>query len=452
MGTGDGTLAARAASADWRGRYQDLAAAGGTIMDLAPLADGSVAFGAADPAWGVFSAGGQRVRFVAGEIADYRDNREGFLIDVVGVVVGFAYEVFGKSPARFSLAERCPEMGASASASLQPPRINGLAITDWKNDYAPKLNGLRLALMQNERSRSLAIAPDAQSFLLGANYLLRLFDRSGKEQWRAAIPDVAWSVNISGAGKLAIAAFGDGTIRWYRMTDCKELLAFFPHKDRKRWVLWTPGGYYDCSPGAEDLIGWHINNGKDQAADFFPAGRFRGVYYRPDVISRVLEAGDEAVALRQADEESGRRRQESDLKKRLPPVIDILSPSDGSEIRTATMVVRYSLRSPSGDTVTGVKVLIDGRRLFRHQEHGRGHRRQGALFRGHLPCGQCDWRSSSRRRRGHHRSGQRSVERGKRRHRLYGRHRQAELIGKHGVGQRRVYQSSGRRVDGPRRR
>ncbi len=126
-------------------------------------------------------------------------------------------------------------------------------------------------------------------------------------------------------------------------------------------MLWTPGGYYDCSPGADDLIGWHVNNAKDQAADFFPAGRFRSVYYRPDVISRVLEAGDEVVALGQADEDAGRKRQETDLKKRLPPVIDIISPADGSEIKTATLVVRYNLRSPSGDPVTGVKVLIDGR-------------------------------------------------------------------------------------------
>jgi hypothetical protein len=145
------------------------------------------------------------------------------------------------------------------------------------------------------------------------------------------------------------------------MTDGKELLAFFPYKDRKRWVLWTPGGYYDCSPGARDLIGWHVSTNPDQAADFFPIGRFRNVYYRPDVISRILEIGDEAEALKQANEKSGRNRQEIDLKKRLPPVINIISPADDSETRSTTVVVRYSLRSPSGDPVTGIKVLIDGR-------------------------------------------------------------------------------------------
>jgi len=371
--TGRPSLLIRRWSNAGRGRYQDLVVAddaiarrGGdedsaadTIMDLAPLTDGGVVFGAARPSWGVLSANGQRVRFVAGETADYRGAQYGLLTDEAGAAIGFAYEMSGKSPARFSVAERRLEMGASAGASLRPPRINVSEITDFdkRKNKSPALQAAKLGVS----SPTFAIAPDSQHFLLNYSRSLLFLDLDHNGKWVARTPDAGRSVNISGDGKLAIAAFNDGTIRWYRMTDGKELLAFFPHKDRKRWVLWTPSGYYDCSPGAEDLIGWHVNNGNDQAADFFPAGRFRGVYYRPDVISRALEVGDEAVALRQADEKSGRKPQESDLKKRLPPVIDIISPADGSEIRTATLAVRYSLRSPSGYPVTGVKVLIDGR-------------------------------------------------------------------------------------------
>src|SRR5215813_13508553 len=114
-------------------------------------------------------------------------------------------------------------------------------------------------------------------------------------------------------------------------------------------------------PGVADLIRKHVNTSKDQAADFFPVGRFRNTFYRPDVISRILETGDEEEAVKQANEKSGRNKQEFDLKKRLPPVINIISPSDDSKIKSSTLVVRYSLRSPSGDPVTGIKVLIDGR-------------------------------------------------------------------------------------------
>lgn len=372
---GRSSLLIRRWSKAGRGQYQDLVVADDaiarrgrdqastvdTIVGLEPLTDGGLVFGSARPSWGVFLAGGQRVRFVAGETADYRGAQQGLLTDAAGGVVGFAYGMSGESPARFSVAERRLEMGADASASLRPPNINVMDLID--NDKRAQKNSTLQAIKQGVTSPSIAIAPDGRDFLLNRYGLLMLLDidLDHKEKWFVRTPDTPWSVNISGDGKLAIAALNDGTIRWYRMTDGKELLAFFPHKDRKRWVLWTPSGYYDCSPGAEDLIGWHVNNGNDQAADFFPAGRFRRVYYRPDVISRALEIGDEVVALSQSDEKSGRKRQESDLKKRLPPVIDIISPADGSEIKTATLVVRYSLRSPSGDPVTGVKVLIDGR-------------------------------------------------------------------------------------------
>jgi hypothetical protein len=149
------------------------------------------------------------------------------------------------------------------------------------------------------------------------------------------------------------------------MKDGKELLAFFPHTDKKRWILWTPSGYYDASPGAEELIGWHVNNGSDQAADFFPISRFRANYYRPDVVAKILETLDEGEAIRLSNEESGRRKGEISVAKILPPVVSILSPKDGSETSTKEIEVKFEVRSPSGEPVTNVKVLVDGRPIGR---------------------------------------------------------------------------------------
>ena len=143
-----------------------------------------------------------------------------------------------------------------------------------------------------------------------------------------------------------MAGLGDGTIRWYRLTDGKELLALFPHPDRKRWILWTPSGYYDASPGGEDFIGWHLNNGPDRAADFFPASRFRSTYYRPDVIDRVLKTLDEAVALQQANDESGRKQvAEVSVREQAPPGGHHPSPADGADVSGTPVKVRYSARS-----------------------------------------------------------------------------------------------------------
>ena len=111
----------------------------------------------------------------------------------------------------------------------------------------------------------------------------------------------AFRVAQSPDGRLVVAALRDGTVRWYRASDGVELLALFLHADGKRWVAFTPSGYYAAGPGGEDLVGWQVDNGPDRAADFFPASRFRDRFYRPEVVSLVLKTLDETEAVRQAE-------------------------------------------------------------------------------------------------------------------------------------------------------
>ena len=344
-----------------RGKWSELAAAGDSISQILPMRDGGIVFSSAEPAFGRADASGKRTLFVTAAIADYRAMF--LLLSPDGKRFQFGYEQLGKSPARFSLSERQLTTGFTFNPQddLRPPIIFGIPVTDWNNTFAPKLNGQPLPLEPYEVSRSFAIAPNQTHFLLGTDLWLRLFDRNGLPLWQVPIPGIAWSVNISGDGQFAVAAFGNGTIRWYRMTDGKELLAFFPYSDRKRWVVWTPTGYYDCSPGAEDIIGWHVNNGRDQGADFFPVAQFRNTYYRPDVIARVLETGDAERAFQLANQEAGRQQQRADIAKQLPPIVEIISPSDDSEVRSSEIKLRYRIRTPSGEPVTGVRALVDGR-------------------------------------------------------------------------------------------
>lgn len=351
-----------------RGSYRDIVLdATNTIQHILPLRNGGLVYCTSDPAFGVLDSDNRHILFTASGIADYRDNWDGFLLSADGETVQFGYEQFGKIPARFSLSERrllvAPQSATAGAALLQPPltETEEFAISDWKYTYEPKLDEKPLKIKQHEMSRSLAIASDASTFLLGTEFLIRLFDRNGKEQWNVPAPGVAWAVNISADGRLAVAAYSDGTIRWHRMTDGQELLAFFPHEDQKRWVVWTPSGYYDASPGAEDLIGWHVNNGLDQAADFFPVAQFRDTYYRPDIIAKILQTGDEARALELANQESGRKKQEADIAQQLPPVVEIISPSEGSEFSAGQITIHYRIRTPSGEPVTDVKTLLDGR-------------------------------------------------------------------------------------------
>jgi len=348
-----------------RGTASDLSAAAQTIMSLVPLQNGGVAFGAGDPSYGLIDAQGRRTFFQGPTIADFRGVFSGsWRLSPEGKTIEFGYEPGGKMPMHFAVAARTLAVGQTGGdKALAPPltSVPGLTATDWEDNRAPTMNGKPLALSQYEMSRSLAIAPDGRSLLLGTGWWLRLFDREGQERWKVPVPGTSWGVNIARSGLVAVAAFGDGTIRWYRLSDGQELLALFPHANRKDWVLWTPAGYYDASPGGEDLIGWHVNHGRDQAADFFPAAQFRQTYYRPDIVATVLDTLDEGEAVRLANRESGRKAQTAALTEQLPPVVTILSPAEGARVSTSEVTVRFTLRAPSGEPVTGVKALVDGR-------------------------------------------------------------------------------------------
>jgi WD40 repeat protein len=343
-----------------QGSFQDLATATNTVMDIAPLAAGGIVYSASG-SFGTFDGAGRKTWERRAPLADFRDNTDGFKVSRDGTVVDFAFELFGKSPARIDVTERRVVLAPPAESGLASPVTSapGFDLRDWRG-LAPTLNGQPLKIQLYERAHAVALASDRQSVILGGDWYVRRFDIQGKEIWRLPALAVVWAVNISGDGKLVVVAYGDGTIRWSRLSDGAELLAFFPHADRKRWVLWSPSGYYDASPGAEDLIGWHVNRGKDAAADFYPVSRFRSTFYRPDVVAKALESLDEPTALRLANEAAGRRTQAVDVARTLPPVVQIVAPTDGATVSTPEVRVRFAVRTASDAPVIGVRARVNG--------------------------------------------------------------------------------------------
>ena len=197
---------------------------------------------------------------------------------------------FGKSPARFDLATRTPIRGlAHRRTNWQIPRQTGLPVEIWAATYDhPTLGGKPLPLAPYETSRSLAIHPNGDRFVLGTEWSLRAFDAQGTPLWTRAAPGVVWAVNITGDGRLIVAAYSDGSIRWHRMADGVELLAFMPLANQKDWVAWTPEGFYDATPGAQGVLRWHVNHGWDAPATDVPVTDIPGSY-RPNVLPLVLQ-------------------------------------------------------------------------------------------------------------------------------------------------------------------
>ncbi|NKB81970.1 MAG: hypothetical protein GKS05_08800 [Nitrospirales bacterium] len=299
-----------------KGPSHDLPATHNTILDLVAIKDGGILYSASGGAFGAFDKHDDHIFSQKATIPDYRDNRNGLLLSANGATVQFSSQQWGKQPTTFSITSRLLE-SAGLVHSLIPPITTSstLTVQGWSTPQVstatspPTLNGHAIPLDRGEIARGFAITPDHQAILVGTAWSLRLFDQYRQELWATPISGDAWSINVAQDGRVAVVTLGDGTIRWYRMTDGQEILALFPHPDQRRWVLWTPSGYYDAAPGADNFIGWHKNYGPDTAADFFPIAQFRTVSYRPDVIAKLTESWDEQQAIRLANEEARQKAQ-----------------------------------------------------------------------------------------------------------------------------------------------
>ena len=342
---------------------------GGTVMALRGLPGGRLAFATAEPQLGLLGIDGKSAWSIEPATADFRHQEDVLAVSADGVQVRFGYEEWGKSPlALFSVAERrlapCKTAVDLATARTAGP---GLVVKGWKDDTAPSLNGRPLALNRYEIARSLALTPDGHRLVLGAAWSLRLFGGDGKELWGQPVPEDAWTVNVSSDGRLVVAAYGDGTIRWHRLSDGEELLALYPHPDRQRWVLWTPQGYYTASPGSEDFIGWQVNYGRDKAPEFFTASRFRGRFHRPDVVTLVLDELDVTKAVACAgDDSGGTKATEAPLAQSLPPVVRIIAPPDDTSVDGDDVIVSYE--AEASHPVRSVMVLVNGRLALRQPQ------------------------------------------------------------------------------------
>jgi len=254
------------------GPAADIAAARDSISQLLPLPQGGLVFAAADPGWGRLAPDGSLARAPQPATADMRSLGPELAISPDGTRL------------RFALAAGGPLLLFDAAAGQLGPAPRGgeylaartggsarIAVADWRNANRPRLGRQVLPLAEGEFSRSLAILPREDGFLLGTDTHLRLFDAAGRQQAALPIPGAAWGLAVAPDGTVA-AALGDGTFRWYGLGGVRRIEergALFVHADGRRWVLWTPQGLFDHAPeGGQSLVGVHLNRGRNQTPEW----------------------------------------------------------------------------------------------------------------------------------------------------------------------------------------
>jgi WD40 repeat protein len=288
-----------------RGERRTLPAGSNTISGLAALPDGRLLVAAQDPFLELLEPDGRPRWAHPSPAADFRNQENVLAVSADGTIVDFGFEQRGKSPLRFDLRTLKLSRDPPADHQTTLARQTGLAVAGWRSGFSPTLDGKPIELDRYERSRSLAVHPDAGRFVIGAQWSLQAIDSKGERLWRRSAPGAVWGVNITGDGRLVVAAYGDGTIRWHRMDDGRELLALFVLADKQNWVAWTPEGFYGATAGAFGVLQWHVNRGFDAAADTVPVSAIPRLR-RSDALALVLQEQETARALGVADLKAAR--------------------------------------------------------------------------------------------------------------------------------------------------
>jgi Caspase domain/WD domain, G-beta repeat len=289
-----------------RGARRALRAGSNRISGLAALSGGRLLVTTTDPFLELLEQDGRPRWLHRSPKADFRAQEDQLAVSADGTIVDFGFEQLGKSPLRFDLHALKLSDDPPADKQTIPAKQRGLALDKWNDDASPTLDGNPIKLDKNEKSQSLAINSDRSQFVLGSDWTLRAFDAKGRLIWQRAVPSIVRSVNISGDGRLAIAAYGDGTIRWHRIDDGRELLALYVLADKQNWVAWTPEGFYGATAGAFGVLQWQVNRGYDVAADMVPVNAIPSLR-RPDALALVLQELETARALGIADLKAARR-------------------------------------------------------------------------------------------------------------------------------------------------
>ena len=150
---------------------------------------------------------------------------------------------------------------------------------------------------------SLAVAPDAKSFYLGSSYALTAFDGNGSAKM------AKFDSQRRGLGgqcepgrpprRRGLRRRHDPLAsRGQRRRSCWRSRCCLNKGDpaESDWVLWTPEGFYEATPGAEDVLRWVVNHGPDRAPTTLPVSAIAKLH-RPKALPLVLDNLETARAL-----------------------------------------------------------------------------------------------------------------------------------------------------------
>jgi WD40 repeat protein/uncharacterized caspase-like protein len=204
---------------------------------------------------------------------------------------------------------------------------------------------------------SLGFAPNRRFLAAATRNTIRVWDvRSGEQHAALAghmstVSGLAWTPD----GGFLISAANDGLIKVWDASRWELRATLIVVGDGKDWIVTTPNGYFDGSPEAWNLLGWHANPSDFLQVD--PVEKYFGEFYYPGLLPAIL-AGKFPTAVRGIPELDRRQARVS-----LSLASDV-NPSGPIDTRRVEVVVFVGEQRPDKDHRTGSGVRDV--RLFRN--------------------------------------------------------------------------------------
>ncbi len=290
--------------------HQDIAVARDAITRLEATASDGIVYASADPSWGLVDSSGEIVHRQLSNGGDFRAIfDEAFSLNEDGTRLRFFFRAGGEEGALdFDVRKQVLRPLSHAAAAALPLPRPPTTLREWRNSSVPLWQGKPISLEPGELSRSSASTAEGGA-ILGADRNLYLLDSRGSIVAQRPLPATAWAVTLAEDGSKAVVALGDGTFRWYRLegTDpLSEIVALFVHRDRKRWLLWTPDGYFSHSNnGGQMLAGYHSNRGAKESGQWADFAQLYRKFYDPILVQRRLGIVPKILVVDQTQSSAG---------------------------------------------------------------------------------------------------------------------------------------------------
>jgi WD40 repeat protein len=160
----------------------------------------------------------------------------------------------------------------------------------------------------------------------------------------------AGSVNsgsFSPDGRRIVTTSADGTARLWDAATGEELCRLVSPHQGKDWLVVTPEGLFDGSPGGREKVSYRVGKG----LTVVPVDRFFQDFYRPGLLASLLRGE--------------RPMPEADFARQRPPLVRVVSPKAGTVERPQVTVVAEAVDQGGGTQGpwllhNGARVLVPG--------------------------------------------------------------------------------------------